>query len=112
MISDWYGQDGTMSYLGKNRHFYKDQTIKCKQSELFGVDLSRNYDYMWGADDNGSSPDICSDTYRGPEAFSEPETKAMRDFTSRFKNIKLALNLHSFGNNFNVPYNFDDAYNN
>ncbi|QQR86760.1 MAG: immune inhibitor A [Flavobacteriales bacterium] len=46
----------------------------------FGVDLNRNYGYAWGIDDWGSSPSTVSDTYRGPSAFSEPETQAMRDF--------------------------------
>lgn len=46
----------------------------------FGVDLNRNYGLAWGIDDDGSSPDPFSDVYRGPSAFSEPETQAMRDF--------------------------------
>jgi len=43
----------------------------------YGVDLNRNYGYMWGLE--GSSGDPSSSTYRGPEAFSEPETCALRD---------------------------------
>jgi len=43
-------------------------------SDLFGVDLTRNYDYMFGVDNVCSSIDICADAYRGPAAFSEPET--------------------------------------
>src|SRR4029453_16587448 len=31
----------------------------------FGVDLNRNYDLFWGYDDNGSSPNTFSETYRG-----------------------------------------------
>jgi carboxypeptidase T len=77
-----------------------------------GVDLSRNYDYMWGLDDQGSSPDICSDRYRGPHAFSEPETQAISEFLTHYHNIKVALNMCSFGNNMNVPYNYDDQFNN
>ena len=41
----------------------------------YGVDLNRNYDFSWGADDAGSSPDENDETYRGPSAFSEPETQ-------------------------------------
>ncbi len=44
----------------------------------FGVDLNRNYGYQWGGP--GSSGDTFSDIYRGPSAFSEPETQAVRDF--------------------------------
>lgn len=46
----------------------------------WGVDTNRNYGYMWGYDDEGSSPDPYSDVYRGPAPFSEPETEAVRQF--------------------------------
>ena len=42
-----------------------------------GVDPNRNFSSNWGRDDEGSSPDPVSDTYRGPSPASEPETKAM-----------------------------------
>ncbi|MEK7728390.1 MAG: M14 family metallopeptidase, partial [candidate division KSB1 bacterium] len=44
----------------------------------FGVDLNRNYGYAWGGP--GSSGDSFSEIYRGPSAFSEPETQAVRNF--------------------------------
>ena len=39
-----------------------------------GVDLNRNFAYKWGYDNEGSSPDPPSETYRGPAPGSEPET--------------------------------------
>jgi hypothetical protein len=44
----------------------------CKE-ELAGVDLNRNYGFKFGV---GSSSDkeCMADDYRGPSAFSEPET--------------------------------------
>ncbi len=42
-----------------------------------GVDPNRNFANHWGLDDDGSSPDPAGETYRGPSAASEPETKAM-----------------------------------
>jgi hypothetical protein len=42
-----------------------------------GVDPNRNFPVNWGLDNEGSSPDMASETYRGPSAASEPETKAM-----------------------------------
>jgi len=47
----------------------------------WGVDLNRNWGYMWGYDDIGSSPNGDDETYRGTGPFSEPETQVMRDFT-------------------------------
>jgi hypothetical protein len=46
----------------------------------WGVDTNRNYGYMWGYDDVGSSPSPYSGTYRGSAPFSEPETDAVRQF--------------------------------
>lgn len=43
-----------------------------------GVDLNRNYSFEWGG--AGSDADSCSEVYRGPAPFSEPESQAMRDF--------------------------------
>ena len=43
-----------------------------------GVDLNRNYPTRWGYDNEGSSPNPTSDTYRGPAPASEPETQAHR----------------------------------
>ncbi|HET9737667.1 MAG TPA: M14 family zinc carboxypeptidase [Solirubrobacteraceae bacterium] len=43
-----------------------------------GVDPNRNFPVNWGLDDEGSSPDPTSETYRGPSAASEPETQAMQ----------------------------------
>jgi hypothetical protein len=49
-----------------------------------GVDLNRNYDYFWGSNGiyGGSSGTQSSETYRGPSAFSEPETQIVRDFSA------------------------------
>jgi carboxypeptidase T len=63
----------------------------------YGIDLNRNYAYEWGYDDVGSSPYPYDETYRGPVAFSEPETQAMRDFCIE-KNFRLAMNYHTYQN--------------
>jgi carboxypeptidase T len=41
-----------------------------------GVDLNRNYDFYWS---EGGSSDPSSEYYRGPEPFSENETRVIRD---------------------------------
>ncbi len=43
-----------------------------------GVDMNRNYDFHWG--EEGSSGNMCDQTYRGTGPFSEPETRVLRDF--------------------------------
>lgn len=72
----------------------------------FGVDLNRNYGHKWGVDDFGSSPETFSDIYRGPAAFSEPETRAIRSFC-RKNNFRMALNYHTFGNLLLHPWGYD-----
>jgi hypothetical protein len=59
-----------------------------------GVDLNRNYDYKWGYDNEGSSPDVSSDTYRGPAPNSEPETRAL-DGLFRRVGFEFFINYHS-----------------
>jgi len=73
-ISTIYDSTGKFPLIRKNRHKYPSQS-NCKNgSEGIGVDLNRNYGFMFGVDDIGSSPDPCDLAYRGPFAFSEPET--------------------------------------
>ena len=61
-----------------------------------GVDPNRNFDAHWGYDDEGSSNEQHSETYRGPDAASEPETQAMQGLIDRIK-PKFQSNLHSHG---------------
>jgi hypothetical protein len=61
-----------------------------------GVDPNRNFAEHWGYDNEGSSPDPADETYRGPAAASEPETRAMQGLIDRIK-PKFQSNLHSFG---------------
>jgi carboxypeptidase T len=60
----------------------------------FGVDLNRNYSYMWGT--GGSSTNPSSDTYMGPTPFSEPETQAVRDFVANHLNATVLVSFHTF----------------
>ena len=72
--------------------------------DIDGVDLNRNYDFNWvfGDDfnqlDSGCStnPSYLSnfDYYRGTEPFSEPEIRAIRDFTLE-NNFLLSIAYHS-----------------
>lgn len=59
-----------------------------------GVDLNRNFAYRWGYDNEGSSPDATSATYRGPSALSEPENKALEALVKRVKPA-FFVNYHS-----------------
>ncbi|MFF7471400.1 M14 family zinc carboxypeptidase [Streptomyces sp. NPDC008092] len=59
-----------------------------------GVDLNRNFGYKWGYDDEGSSPNPTSETYRGASPESEPETRALDAFEKRI-GFTYGINYHS-----------------
>ncbi|MFD8374933.1 M14 family zinc carboxypeptidase [Streptomyces sp. NPDC059688] len=59
-----------------------------------GVDLNRNFAYKWGYDDEGSSPNPTSQTYRGASPSSEPETRALDAFEKRV-GFTYGINYHS-----------------
>jgi hypothetical protein len=98
-----YGNDPEVTYLVNNRELYFLPVINVdgyayveqispdggaywrkNRRDLgggkFGVDLNKNFGYMWGFDNIGSSPVLESDTYRGAGPFSEPESQAVREF--------------------------------
>ena len=62
-----------------------------------GVDVNRNLPDHWGYAPTGSSADPSDQTYRGPAAGSEPETKALVGLASRLR-FRFMVNYHSFGN--------------
>ena len=74
----------------------------------FGIDLNRNYDYNWGFDNIGSSPNTSSDTYRGTSGFSEPETQNLKNFCNAHQ-FKLTLNYHTYGNLLIYPWGYQPS---
>jgi hypothetical protein len=72
-------------------------------SETQGVDLNRNFDYWYANPNGGSSTNTCSDSYRGPSAFSEPESRMLRDFVlaHQFETVQMH---HSFANSIPHPF--------
>jgi carboxypeptidase T len=60
----------------------------------FGVDLNRNYGYQWGT--GGSSGNTNDETYKGPKAFSEIESTAIKNYVEAHSNITILLSYHSF----------------
>ncbi|MCX6225142.1 MAG: M14 family zinc carboxypeptidase [Bacteroidia bacterium] len=62
-----------------------------------GVDLNRNYSFGYTAGGD-----------HGPTAFSEPETRAIRDFTAKFPPI-MSLSYHTSGQYVLYPWTHTDA---
>lgn len=59
-----------------------------------GVDLNRNWPTKWGYDNEGSSPNPASETYRGSAPASEPETQVLDRFVDRIS-PEFLVNYHS-----------------
>ena len=70
---------------------------QCAQSanRSRGVDPNRNYSGFWGGP--GASSSLTSETYRGPSAFSEPETKNIQALVSAHQVTTLITN-HTYSN--------------
>ena len=108
----------------KNSNGRSKGACKSRGYDSVGVDLNRNYALCWSGDcptghdavkhsDCGSSKDSCHEDYRGPSAFSEAESQAVRDFLARLSNgdgghpavnFSVALNYHSFAKKVFLPY--------
>ncbi|KAJ8970941.1 hypothetical protein NQ317_008288 [Molorchus minor] len=70
-----------------------------------GVDGNRNFDARWR--ETGASAWQCDNTYTGHRVFSEPETQAIRNYIlSHIEDIKLFLDIHSFGRWLLYPYGY------
>lgn len=125
-IEDKYKEDGVLLPKRTNMHFrlnvvekdYKTDKLnmtqfnktqnaseQCGDAINAGVDLNRNFAYKFGyGSSNGK--ECTGEDYRGPAPFSEPETKAVRDFLKKRKDeIKFVYNFHCAGNLFILPYN-------
>jgi len=85
----------------KNHFSFWRKNRRANADGSFGVDLNRNFPIGFVA---SSKP--TSNVYGGPEPFSEPETRALRDFVESHENISIALDYHSQGNVFFPAHDF------
>ncbi|MGE3107675.1 MAG: M14 family zinc carboxypeptidase [Phycisphaerales bacterium] len=78
----------------KNRRQNSDGT--------FGVDINRNWGFQWGG--VGASPTPSNETYRGASAWSEPETRNLRDYILTRPDIRAHIDLHSYSQYILYPW--------
>jgi murein tripeptide amidase MpaA len=93
----------------KNRRTAAPNSAACA-----GVDINRNYDFLWNfpvyfspASAIVDSTDPCDyQLYHGPSAFSEPETRNAKWIFDNFSNIGFFVDLHSYSED--ILYSWGD----
>ncbi|KAK3922608.1 Zinc carboxypeptidase A 1 [Frankliniella fusca] len=111
---DWYvmpmlNPDGYEYSHTTNRMWRKNRSNEsdpwCK-----GVDLNRNFDFQWNLKGDGAAQ-ACNIEYPGRFAFSEVETRNLRDFVlKKNKSIKMYLSLHSWGSFILLPWAYTNTH--
>ena len=132
MLTDEYGTDSQITSLVDNREIWMVFDMnpdggefdiatgsyvswrKNRQpnagSSAIGTDLNRNWGYKWGCC-GGSSGTTSSETYRGPSAFSAPETQVVRDFVNSrvlggTQQITSHIDFHTYAELVMWPYGY------
>jgi murein tripeptide amidase MpaA len=77
-------------------------------SSCVGVDLNRNYDFLFASGIGTSSQPCNYDVYRGPSAHSEAEVRGIRDLLDLHHNIRGVLDVHSFRGVILYPWGDDE----
>ncbi len=81
----------------KNRSFHP-------ASGCYGVDINRNFDFRWSSG-IGTSANPCDyQIYKGPSAFSEPETRNVRWLLDNNPNIMGMIDVHSYDDDVLYPW--------
>ena len=90
-----------LEYVWTDEQFWR-KNRRDNGGGTFGVDLNRNYPFLWGeCGNNSSSPS--SDVYRGPSPASEPEVQAMIALAETIRPVA-ANSYHSSGREVLPPY--------
>ncbi len=135
LFTDSYGSDSRITSIVNSREIWIVPTVNPDGSEYdiatgsyrswrknrqpnsgaaaVGTDLNRNWGYNWGCC-GGSSGTPSSSTYRGPSAFSAPETKALRDFVNSrvvggVQQIKANIDWHTYSQLVLWPFGYTTA---
>ncbi|EDV94101.1 zinc carboxypeptidase A 1 [Drosophila grimshawi] len=102
---NWYvfphaNPDGYVYTHTKDRMWRKTRT---PYGSCFGADPNRNWGFHWN--EVGASDSACSDTYAGPSAFSEIETRSLANYIASLKGkIQLYVSFHSYSQYLLYPY--------
>ncbi|KAH7021416.1 zinc carboxypeptidase [Microdochium trichocladiopsis] len=82
----------------------------------YGVDLNRNFDFVWdftkkfasSVAGSTASTSPSSETYHGTAAFSEPETKSIKWVFDTYAKVRWFIDLHSYTGDVLYSWGSDD----
>lgn len=105
--------DGTAYDQSSNSCWRKNRN---PASGSVGVDLNRNFDFLWdfktlfasSVQSSVGSTTPSSETYHGTAAFSEPETKAIKWVFDTYYKIRWFVDLHSYTGDILYSWGSDD----
>jgi murein tripeptide amidase MpaA len=73
------------------------------------VDINRNFDFLWSSSLHASSnPCNLAQIYKGPAAFSEPETRNIRKLLDSYPHIAAMIDVHSYSEYIIHPWSDDE----
>lgn len=75
----------------------------------WGIDLNRNWPHEWDTNPEGSSPDPCTQTYRGASPGDATEQAGMSGFADKLgqgQGLKLFIDFHSYSQLMLSPYGY------
>jgi murein tripeptide amidase MpaA len=89
-------------------------------SSSVGVDLNRNFDFLWdftkkfasSVQSSVASTNPSSETYHGTAAFSEPETKSIKWVFDTYSRVRWFIDLHSYAGDVLYSWGSDDNQSN
>jgi hypothetical protein len=108
-ILPMFNPDGAMFDISNGKfHGWRKNRQPNPGSNKIGIDLNRNWSYMWGCC-KGSGPNPKSLKYRGRYPFEAVENQVLRDFilsrrVGGKQQIKEVLNVHTYGEHVLYPY--------
>uniref|UniRef100_A0A4Y0BHU2 Peptidase_M14 domain-containing protein n=1 Tax=Anopheles funestus TaxID=62324 RepID=A0A4Y0BHU2_ANOFN len=98
--------DGYEYTRAEDRNWNKNRVPKLDDN--VGVDLNRNFGYMWELLTNDEDANPNRETYRGMKPFSEPESRAIKDLLVMNEDAYLYVDMHVGGQLILIPWGYTD----
>jgi hypothetical protein len=108
--------DGVAYDQSSNSCWRKNRNTASGTGRSAGVDLNRNFDFLWdftrqfssSVQGSVASTSPSSETYHGTSAFSEPETKSIKWVFDTYPRVRWFVDLHSYAGDVLYSWGSDD----